>query len=234
MALPTVVRRWAYTGALVGAGVSVAANVLHSYVPPDDMPLPWTPATGAVVGAVFWPVALLIAVEIFARWHPTARRFKVLRWLGLVPVAVVAAVVSYRHMSGLLDFWHEDPVTVMIGPLAVDGIMVMAAGCLIATSPNPVTSVDAPADPRPVTPAGRPSRMVRDVAPPVTPSPRLTVPPSKRASAVAIRAARAAAPDATQRQIVDATHIPLRTVARHWAATAPSPNGTEAATGHGP
>lgn len=140
-----VVRRWAYTGALVGAGVSIAANVLHSYVPPAGVATPWSPATGAVVGAIFWPVALLIAVEIFARWHPDARRFKALRWLGLVPVAVVAAVVSYRHMSGLLDFWHEDPVTVMIGPLAVDGIMVMAAGCLIATSPAGAPAVRGPA-----------------------------------------------------------------------------------------
>ena len=46
-------RSWAYLGALVGAGVSVAANVAHSYVPPAASTASWTPHTGAVVGAVF-------------------------------------------------------------------------------------------------------------------------------------------------------------------------------------
>jgi hypothetical protein len=41
--------------------------------------------------------------------------------------------VSYRHLSGLLAFYGEDGLTVAIGPLAVDGLMVMATGALIAT-----------------------------------------------------------------------------------------------------
>jgi hypothetical protein len=129
-------RGWAYTGAILGGAVSIAANVAHSYVPPADVadPAAWTPHAGAVVGAVFWPLALFVAVEIFAR-TPWAREAKwaALRWLGLLPVAVVAAVVSYRHLSGLLAFYREDALTVAIGPLAVDGLMVMATGALIAT-----------------------------------------------------------------------------------------------------
>jgi len=87
-----------------------------------------------VVGAVFWPFALFVAVEIFARilW-PAGRRWTALRFLGLLPVALVAAVVSYRHLSGLLAFYREDALTATIGPLAVDGLMVMATGALIAT-----------------------------------------------------------------------------------------------------
>lgn len=179
MRKPIPARAWAYAGAIVGAGVSVAANVLHSYVPPQGVAPGWHPAGGAVVGAVFWPLALLVAIEIFARWHPTKTSAKWLRVLGLVPVAVVAAVVSYRHMSGLLAYWHEDPVTVYIGPLAVDGLMTMAASALIETSGRRTwassgTPTSWPSlsfarlhtgDPEPGMTAG----MVRDVTPVVVP-----------------------------------------------------------------
>jgi hypothetical protein len=84
---------------------------------------------------VFWPLALFVAVEIFARTEwPAGRRWVLLRFAGLLPVAGVAAVVSYRHLSGLLAFYNDDRLTVLIGPLAVDGLMVMATGALIATS----------------------------------------------------------------------------------------------------
>jgi hypothetical protein len=127
-------RGWAYAGALLGAGVSVAANVAHSYVPPAAAGPGWSPHTGAVVGAVFWPVALLVAIEVLARvpW-PNAARWTVVRFGGLGPVALVAAVVSYRHLSGLLSYYGEDGITSTVGPLAVDGLMVMATGALLAT-----------------------------------------------------------------------------------------------------
>ena len=128
-------RAWAYAGALLGGAVSVAANVAHSYVPPAAAAAGWRPQPGAVLGAVFWPVALFVAIETLARtgW-PEGLRWLGLRWLGLLPVAAVAAVVSYRHLSGLLAFYGEDALTVRIGPLAVDGLMVVATGALIATA----------------------------------------------------------------------------------------------------
>ncbi|MEO3820991.1 hypothetical protein [Plantactinospora sp. B24E8] len=142
-------RGWAYLGATLGGAVSIAANIAHSYVPPAGAPTDWTPLPGAVVGAIFWPVALFVAVEILARvpW-PTGRGWTLLRFGGLLPVALVAAVVSYKHLAGLLDYYGEDPLTVAIGPLAVDGLMVMATGALLATgtrrptTPNRPTPVD--------------------------------------------------------------------------------------------
>ncbi|HEX6500172.1 MAG TPA: hypothetical protein VF054_14235 [Micromonosporaceae bacterium] len=133
-------RGWAYFGAILGGAVSIAANVAHSYVPPASLggvspvPVDWSPQPGAVVGAIFWPVALFVAVEILARvaW-PAGRRWSALRFGGLLPVATVAAIVSYKHLSGLLTFYGEDRLTSMIGPLAVDGLMVMATGALLAT-----------------------------------------------------------------------------------------------------
>lgn len=127
-------RGWAYAGAILGGAVSIAANVAHSYVPPVTAPVGWRPHTGAVVGAVFWPAALFVAVEIVARiaW-PTGLRWAAVRFGGLLPVALVAAVVSYRHLAGLLAFYQEDQLTATIGPLAIDGLMVMATGALVAT-----------------------------------------------------------------------------------------------------
>jgi hypothetical protein len=134
-------RGWAYVGAILGGAVSIAANVAHSYVPPTDAPADWAPHVGAVVGAVFWPVALFVAVEILARvaW-PEGRGWALLRFGGLLPVAAVAALVSYKHLAGLLAFYGEDGLTATLGPLAVDGLMVMATGALLATGARTTTS----------------------------------------------------------------------------------------------
>ncbi len=150
-------RGWAYAGAGLGGAVSIAANVAHSFVPPAGLPpaaAGWAPEPGAVIGAVFWPVALFVVVEIVARtaW-PAGRRWVALRYVGLLPVALVAAVVSYRHLSGLLTHYREDPLTAVIGPLAVDGLMVMASGALIASAARAALAaaveavVEPPAEP---------------------------------------------------------------------------------------
>jgi hypothetical protein len=85
----------------------------------------------------------LIAVEIFARvtW-PDGPWWRLVRWGGLLPVALLAAFVSYRHLSGLLAHYGEDPLVQHFGPLAVDGLMVMATGALLATG-HPRTITEA-------------------------------------------------------------------------------------------
>src|SRR3954466_986761 len=145
-------RAWPYAGLILGGGVSVAANIAHSYVPPPAAAPGWTPSPGAVLLAAFWPAAVFVAVEIMARvsWT-TGRRWLLVRWGGLAPVALVAAVVSYRHLAGLLGYYGEDPVTVAIGPLAVDGLMIVSTGALLAMSPHTITTVDL--DQQPVAPA---------------------------------------------------------------------------------
>lgn len=167
-------RGWAYAGVAVGGAVSVAANVAHSYVPPEGAPEGWAPEPGAVFGAVFWPVALFVAIEILARtdW-PDAARWVWLRFAGLVPVAAVAAVVSYRHLSGLLAWYHEDWLTVRFGPLAVDGLMVMATGALIAVGSRarePVLSrADEHPEPAPVSTPDEPPILELVSTPPEPP-----------------------------------------------------------------
>lgn len=141
-------RGWAYIGVALGGAVSIAANVAHTYLPkpPDGVPDGWTsdpnwsPSLLAVVLSVFWPVALFVAVEILTRipWG-NGHGSTIARISGVLPVALVSAVVSYRHLSGLLEHYGEDPLTVAIGPLAVDGLMIMASAALLAISRRKAT-----------------------------------------------------------------------------------------------
>jgi DNA-binding CsgD family transcriptional regulator len=218
-------RRWAYVGALLGAGVSVAANVAHSYVPPDEASASWSPHAGAVAEAVFWPVALLVAIEVLARvaW-PQAVRWTVIRFGGLGPVAGVAAVVSYRHLSALLAYYGEDRITSAVGPLAVDGLMVMATGALLATrltTSSDRTCATRASDSRP----SRGERMSGDRTSPaerpdnVTTSPQRGRPVQSRVSATDTEPQVAALRDKglSTRQIAAELAVSERTVRRRMA-----------------
>jgi hypothetical protein len=157
----------------------------------------WHPHTGAVAFAVVWPVFLFVAIEILARttWKPGAR-WIVLRFGGLIPVAAVAAVVSYRHLSGLLDFYGEDALTVAIGPLAVDGLMVMATGALIATSNirrATTTSTEQEIAPTPANPIPTPAP-VNHPAPTDAPPPAAEPPATKPAPRPAVKTGRTQTP----------------------------------------
>ncbi len=124
---------WAWAGVAAGGAVSVAGNVLHSSLRPADLPAgaDWHPHAGAVFGAVWWPLSLFLALEVLVtgRWGST-RRWVAARVLMVAPVAAVAAVVSYHHLSGLLGSWGEDGFTVRFGPVAVDGLMMVCSAAL--------------------------------------------------------------------------------------------------------
>ncbi|WP_238018648.1 DUF2637 domain-containing protein [Dactylosporangium sp. AC04546] len=139
-------RVWAYVGAILGGAASIAANVAHSFIAPAGAPQDWAPEIGAVISALFWPVFLFVAVEILTRvaW-PRGWYWHVVRWLGLVPVSGVAALVSYRHLSGLLAHYGEDAIVAYVGPIAVDGLMVMATAALLATASHSPKPGDQPA-----------------------------------------------------------------------------------------
>lgn len=213
-------RAWAYTGALLGASASVAANVAHSYVPPAGAAAGWAPHVGAVVGAVFWPVALMVALEILARtaW-PGGWGWGALRWLGLGLVAAVAAVVSYLHMSGLLAYYGEHWLTVRFGPLAVDGLMVMAAGALIATG-------------RAVSPSPKPTPKAAPATPDHTGVHTPATPPAELSPALAaVAAVDAAQPGLSRAKLAAAAQVSESTVAQYRRAIAQTNGRVPALTG---
>lgn len=122
---------WPRAGAGAGITVSVLGNMLHSLIRPDGAGPGWSPQPGQVFGALWWPLALFLALEVFASkvWGGGAWWW-LLRLAATAPVAAVAAVVSYRHLSGLLAHWGEDGFTVAFGPVAVDGLMLLCAAAL--------------------------------------------------------------------------------------------------------
>ncbi len=124
---PVAGRSSAWIGFAVGIIASIAANVLHA------MESTWT--YPELVGAAFWPTALLISVEVLTRvaW-PHGWQWGITRFAGVVIVAVVAAALSYLHMRSLLLSWGEGPFQATIGPAAVDGLMLISATALLAIS----------------------------------------------------------------------------------------------------
>ena len=217
-------RGWGYVGAVLGGLVSIAANVAHSYVPPAHASADWRPALGDVVGAVFWPVALFVAIEILARtgW-PSGMRWVVVRFLGLLPVAVVAAIVSYGHLSGLLAHYGESALTAHLGPLAVDGLMVMASSALMATAPGrtPDTSGQTVSAASGMTPD-----TVADSAPDTAPvtKPKRTRTASAKSSrtttAAKVAALAAKHPDMTSGEMAKRLGVSDRTIRRHLSTPA--------------
>jgi hypothetical protein len=120
--------------------VSVGGNIAHTWHPAPavlaqagETAETWRPALGAQVFAAVWPLALLVTVEVLARvdW-PRTFGWSAARYGGASLVAGVAAVMSYAHLNGLLRAYGEGDVTARIGPLSVDGLMVVCGFALLA------------------------------------------------------------------------------------------------------
>jgi hypothetical protein len=111
---------WARVALAGGAAFSVAGNVTHTVMLISSISLGLR-----IPFAVIWPLALFVAVEVLVR-VPWRRKF--LDVLGrivlILPVSAVAAVVSYRHLHHLMVLAGEDGFSNMIGPLAIDGLML--------------------------------------------------------------------------------------------------------------
>lgn len=143
---------WATAGFGLGVAVSVAGNIAHTWHPSKAVleaagvtADQWQPEIGAQLMAAFFPVALLVTVEVLARvaW-PHTWGWMAARFGGTSLVALVAAVVSYMHLNGLLHAYGEDPLTALIGPLSVDGLMVVCGFALIAISRTATLSHSRP------------------------------------------------------------------------------------------
>ena len=148
-------------------------------------------------------------------------------WAVMLPVASVAAIVSYRHLSGLLAFYGEDTITATIGPLAVDGLMVMATGALLATTRENPTTQERP-DTVAVTEPARATetttgtnsttgQAARSALVQPGPKPRAVARAGSRGSSTAQRIARVRArhPEWTTAQVAEHLGISPRTARRY-------------------
>lgn len=127
----------AWTGFIFGSLMSVAANVLFTWLPAKTQDPGWWPGLAPQVGAAVWPVGLLISVEVLSRvaW-PSGWLWGLARYGGAGTVAVGSGVISYGHLKGLLLAWGYGGLESSVGPLVIDGLMVISGFALLAMSPR--------------------------------------------------------------------------------------------------
>ena len=132
--LPAGARLVAWAGFLFGTAISVAANVLHAWLPALVHQAP-APGLAPQVGAAVWPIALVISVEVLSRvpWR-TGWSWRLARYGGAGVVALGAAVISYGHLHGVLAAWGYGTTGAAVGPLVVDGLMTISGFALLAMS----------------------------------------------------------------------------------------------------
>ncbi|MFC6088221.1 DUF2637 domain-containing protein [Saccharothrix lopnurensis] len=134
----------AWAGFVFGSVMSIAANVLHTWLPAEHHPASWSPGLAPQIGAAVWPIGLLLSVEVLSRIHwPKGWQWTLARFGGTGTVALGSAVISYGHLRDLLLAWHYGPLAAAVGPLVLDGLMVISGFALLAMSRTTYTSVSA-------------------------------------------------------------------------------------------
>jgi hypothetical protein len=130
----------AWLGFVFGSVMSIAANVLHAWLPATEQPPGWTPPLTAQIGAAVWPVGLLLSVEVLSRvqW-PAGWQWAVARYGGAGTVALGSAVISYGHLHGVLEAWGYGRLGSAVGPLVLDGLMTVSGFALLAQGAEPRT-----------------------------------------------------------------------------------------------
>lgn len=125
----------AWFGFAFGSLVSIAANVLAAWLPAGDMPPEWAPSLASQLGAGVWPLALLVSVEVLSRvaW-PSGWLWLLVRFGGVAAVGLGSALISYGHIHDVLLSWGYDPLGAGVGPLVIDGLMVVSGFALLAMS----------------------------------------------------------------------------------------------------
>jgi len=141
--VPAGGRAVAWIGFVFGSVMSVAANVLHTWLPAAAMPAGWSPGIAPQIGAAVWPIGLLLSVEVLSRvaWQP-GWRWGLARYGGAGTVSLGSAVISYGHLRDVLAAWQYGPLAAHVGPLVLDGLMVISGFALLAMSARHTTKGD--------------------------------------------------------------------------------------------
>ncbi|UGT45159.1 hypothetical protein LTV02_17970 [Nocardia yamanashiensis] len=127
----------AWAGFVFGSLTSIAANVLHTWLPVDRMPPEWTPGIAPQIGAAVWPIGLLLSVEVLSRaaWR-SGGWWAIARYGGAGTVALGSAVISYGHVREVLLAWGYGHPAAEFGPLTLDGLMVVSGFALLSMTPR--------------------------------------------------------------------------------------------------
>lgn len=118
---------WALAGFGLGSAVSVGFNLqsawLHNH----------TPSIASQAAAIVWPLTLIVSVEVLSRvtW-PHGWGWKVVRFSGILAVALGSATISYGHIYDVLTAWGYEKHQAIVGPLVVDGLMLISGFALVA------------------------------------------------------------------------------------------------------
>jgi hypothetical protein len=121
-------------GFTLGSVVSIAANVVWVWLhPPAGAASDWVPSLEQQIMAAAWPTFLLITVEIMTRvrW-PHGGLWIAARFGGVGVVALGSAIISYGHHHDVLLKWQYSGIGASVGPLVVDGFMVVTGFALLA------------------------------------------------------------------------------------------------------
>ncbi|AYF76092.1 helix-turn-helix domain-containing protein [Nocardia yunnanensis] len=128
-------RTVAWLGFGFGAILSVLANWLYTYLPRDTHATAQHPGVAPQIGSAVWPLVLMLSVEVLlrVRWLPGVW-WRLARYAGIGTVALGSAVISYGHVYHVLLSWGYDAVGAHVGPLAIDGFMVICGFALLSES----------------------------------------------------------------------------------------------------
>lgn len=154
----------AWAGFAFGAVLSVAANWLHTWLPAATMPDGWRPGVAPQIGSAVWPIGLLLSVEVLSRTRWRRGLAWVLgRYFGAGSVAIGSAIISYGHVYDVLTAWDYGPLGSAVGPVVLDGLMVISGFALLSQSqPTDTTATATNHHDSPATTADNPSDTHRD------------------------------------------------------------------------
>lgn len=199
---------WALAGFGLGSLVSVGFNLQSAWLPAAQHGPTWSPSLASQAAAIVWPLTLIVSVEVLSRiaW-PDGWGWRLVRTSGILAVALGSATISYGHIYEVLTAWGYDKHQAIVGPLVVDGLMLISGFALVSLGHAARTASAAPATVDQV-PAGQPAH--------TDPARRPQIPPQAGDEPHAVSPATPqstpgeTAPEPPARP----THSPIRPVAR--------------------
>lgn len=162
---------WALAGFGLGSLVSVGFNLQSAWLHST------APSIASQAAAIVWPLTLIVSVEVLSRvaW-PHGWGWRLVRIAGILAVALGSATISYGHIYEVLIAWGYDKHQAIVGPLVVDGLMLISGFALVSLGRAARVVLPATQDASAELPARTPNVPARPV-PPIGQEPAVSVTP---------------------------------------------------------